>query len=616
MTDKYYVTTPIYYVNAEPHIGHAYTTILADVLTRFNKMFGSEAFFLTGTDEHGQKVQSAAEALGMSPQQHCDEMMVRFKNLWSKLEIEYDDFIRTTEPRHLTIVAEILQRLWDKGEIYPDEFEGWYCVHDERFWTEKDLIEDTCPLCRRPVNKMSEKNYFFRMNKYQRWLVDYIEEHPLFILPQHRKNEVLGFLRQPLKDLCISRPKSRLNWGIPLPFDEDYVTYVWFDALLNYYTAARDRGIWPATVHLIGKDILTTHSVYWPIMLKAAGLELPRTIFAHGWWLVEDTKMSKSLGNVVKPLAMMDSYGVEPFRYFLMREMSPGSDASFSEEALVKRINNDLANDLGNLLSRLTRLLQTFFQSKAPEPGAIDPQWRSLCLKTVESVKDSVDDFRVDEAVIQAMNPVREANRYLEEKAPWKLAKKDKAAAGHVLYNALEGLRLSAILLKPVIPEKSGEILRRLGAEDTGLEWGGLKPGNEITAGSPLFPRIELEKIEAPDTEMTAVPEQDNLISLDDFKKVELRVGQIVAAEKIEGADKLLKIQVDIGDEKRQLVAGIASYYTLDELAGKKIIVAANLKKAVLRGVESQGMLLAAVKGKKLRLLTVDGDIPNGAKIS
>ncbi len=616
MHSKFYVTTPIYYVNADPHIGHAYTTILADVLARYHGMFGERSFFLTGTDEHGQKVQSAAETLGMSAQAHCDEMMIRFKNLWKKLEIEYDDFIRTTEPRHREVVEEILQRIWDKGEIYSDEFEGWYCVHDERYWTEKDIVEGNCPLCERPVNRMREKNYFFRMSQYQDWLIDYIHEHPRFIQPEHRRNEVLGFLRQPLKDLCISRPKSRLSWGIPLPFDADYVTYVWFDALLNYYTAAKARGLWPATVHLIGKDILTTHSIYWPIMLKAAGLEQPGTIFAHGWWLVEETKMSKSLGNVVRPLDMMETYGAEQFRYFLMREMVPGSDASFTEEALLSRINSDLANDLGNLLSRVTKLVQSFFGSVIPSPVSEDADWRALGESAVQTVKEAISDFRVDEAVTGAMRLVRRANQYLEETAPWKLAKRDKAAAGTALYHTLEGLRLAALLLQPVIPERSGEALRRLSAADSGLSWGELRPGGKIMSGSPLFPRIEIKLPKPSESKEERAMKEAGIIDIDDFKKVELRVGEILRAEKVEGADKLLKMEVDIGSEHRQLVAGIAPYYPPEELPGRKIIVVCNLKKAVLRGVESQGMLLAAVKGKKLRLLTVDGEIPNGSKIS
>ncbi|NQS98198.1 MAG: methionine--tRNA ligase [candidate division Zixibacteria bacterium] len=615
MPVDFYITTPIYYVNGEPHLGHAYTTILADVLNRYHRLFSDEVYFLTGTDEHGQKVQEAALELNLPPKEHCDRMVLHFIRLWEKLGIDYSDFIRTTEERHITVVQEILQRIMDKGDIYQDEFEGWYCVVDERYFTDKDLIDGNCPLCGREVNRMREMNYFFKMSAYTRWLIDYIEEHPRFILPDFRRNEVLGFLRQPTRDLCISRPKSRLSWGITLPFDEDYVTYVWFDALLNYYSAVKDKGLWPATVHLIGKDILTTHAVYWPIMLKAADLELPQTIFAHGWWLVEEAKMSKSLGNVVKPLDMVDMYGVEQFKYFLMREMSPGSDASFSEELLVKGINADLANDLGNLLSRLTTLVNRNYDGIIPNGGEVDEEWRRLGESCVLMLKDALKNFRMDEIVKLAMTPVRRANKYLEETSPWRLVKQDKNAAGRALFNALEALRLTSVLLKPIMPGKCRDILQRLRAEKTGLNWGELNAGCKIIKGEAIFPRI-VKEIPPPDKEVKKAPTvEENVITFQDFERVEMKVAEIVAAEKVEGAEKLLKLQVDLGIEKRQLVAGIARYYSMDELPGKKIIVVANLKKVKIRGVESQGMLLAAVKGKTMRLLTVDGEIPNGTKV-
>ncbi|HEX7343136.1 MAG TPA: class I tRNA ligase family protein, partial [bacterium] len=380
MKKKFFITTPIYYVNDEPHIGHTYSTVIADVLARYHRLFGDQVFFLTGTDEHGQKVVEAAAQAGRSPREHCDLMVQRYQAVWEKLEISHDDFIRTTEERHIRPVQDILRKLWDIGEIYAAEYEGWYCVPEERFWTEKDLVEGNCPSCGREVRRLSEKNYFFRMGKYQPWLIEYIKGHPRFILPESRRNEILGFLAQPLGDLCISRPKERLSWGVPIPFDDQYVTYVWFDALLNYVTAPASRGgdWWPASIHLIGKDILTTHSVYWPTMLKATGLDLPETIFGHGWWLFEDAKMSKSLGNVVKPLSMADKYGVDAFRFFLVREMSLGMDASFSEAALVNRYNSELANDLGNLYSRLLKLLKTYSDGRIPKAADANDETGSL----------------------------------------------------------------------------------------------------------------------------------------------------------------------------------------------------------------------------------------------
>ena len=614
MGEHFYITTPIYYVNADPHLGHAYTTILADSIARYHCLFGKEVYFLTGTDEHGQKVQAASLLEKISPQAHCDKMFIRFKDLWDKLGIEYSDFIRTTEERHKKVVREILNAIYMKGDIYLDEFEGWYCVHDERFFNDKDLQEGNCPLCERPAQRMREKNYFFKMSKYQRWLVDYIDANPDFIRPEHKKNEVLGFLRQPLKDLCISRPVSRLGWGIPLPFDGEYVTYVWFDALLNYYSAVKDDDRWPASLHLIGKDILTTHSVYWPIMLKAAGLEMPKTIFAHGWWLIDQTKMSKSLGNVVRPMEMAEVYGVDAFRYFLMREMTPGHDSSFSEDLLIKRINDDLANDLGNLLSRVTTLIYKFFEGNIPVHTGDDEEWLRLSSDVVDEIKNGIENLRIDEVVQAAMKPVNNANRYLEENAPWKLAKTDQEKAGNVLYNALEALRFSAVALSPVMPGKSAEILTRFQAEKTGLVWGQLQSGMQIQKGAALFPRIE-KKIEAA-RKIEEKLDSLNLISIDDFKKVKLCVAQVLSAETVEGADKLLKLKIDIGKETRQLVAGIAKHYTCESLIGKKIIVITNLQKAVIRGVESQGMLLAAGKGKKMTLLTIDQDIPIGATIS
>jgi methionyl-tRNA synthetase len=510
MQSTFYVTTPIYYVNDEPHIGHAYTTILADVLARFARLNERKTFFLTGVDEHGQKVQQAAERHQVAPQEYVDQMVVRFRAAWERLNISFDDFIRTTEPRHVRVVQHVLQALWDQGEIYAGDYQGWYCVPDERFWTEKDLIEGTCPDCRRPVEQILEKNYFFRMSKYQDWLVEYIQAHPGFIQPASRQNEVLGFLRKPLGDLCISRPASRLSWGIPLPFAPGYVTYVWFDALLNYVTAAgylvdeaRFEEQWPNALHLIGKDILTTHSVYWPTMLKAAGLPMPKTIFAHGWWITGGMKMSKSRGNVVRPLDLADLYGVDAFRFFLMRDMVLGQDADFSEEHFITRYQTDLANNLGNLLHRVTHMTGRYFSGQVPAPPAETPagqELRALAEALVEPFFEQVEGFALHRALGQALDVLGAVNQYLEQTAPWKAYKEgrlDSVAAS--LYTAAEALRFVSVLLSPVMPEKMEELWRRLGwapgaqLKDT-LVWGQLQPGSVVSAGEPLFPRLEVEE--------------------------------------------------------------------------------------------------------------------------
>jgi methionyl-tRNA synthetase len=511
---SFYVTTPIYYVNDEPHIGHAYTTVLADVLTRFHRLIGHEAFFLTGVDEHGQKVQDAARARGVDPQTHCDEMFIRYTDLWKRLEIRNSDFIRTTEPRHKKIVHAFTEKLRAAGDIYDSTYEGWYCVPDERFWTEKDLLPgNLCPLCNRPTSHLSERNYFFRMSKYQEWLVQYIEEHPEFIQPETRRNEVLGFLRKPLEDLCISRPRTRLEWGIPLPFDDKYVTYVWLDALVNYYSAVIDgkradgSPWWPADLHLIGKDILTTHAVYWPTMLQSAGLPQPRTILAHGWWLIADTKMGKSLGNVVKPIEMAERYGHDAFRYFLMRDMVLGQDANFSEEALIGRTNSDLANDLGNCLNRVQKMLDSHFGNRMPaasDPGEPELKLEAVARGAAGAVPGLIGQLKLHAAIEETLQMVRATNRYLEEKAPWKAVKTEgPAGIATTLWTSAETLRLAAALLSPVMPAKCGELLQRLGVlEDPRalidhplssdqLAWGLLPEGAPVRPGPPLFPRIE-----------------------------------------------------------------------------------------------------------------------------
>tara|TARA_B100000809_G_scaffold169011_1_gene166341 strand:- start:3442 stop:4935 length:1494 start_codon:yes stop_codon:yes gene_type:complete len=497
MSDTFYITTPIYYVNDKPHIGHAYTTILADVLARYHRNTDQETFFLTGLDEHGQKVQQAAEERGVETQQHCDEMAPRFTELWEQLHISYDDFIRTTEERHKKVVRDILQQVMDNGDIYEAEYEGLYSVSEERFITEKEAESGNF----RDIKKLKEKNYFFKMSKYQRALIDHIESNPKFIQPEHRKNEILGFLRQPLNDLCISRPKSRLNWGIELPFDPNYVTYVWFDALINYITAAgfgnddeTFKKWWPASFHLIGKDILTTHAVYWPTMLMSIGIELPKSIFAHGWWLMSDSKMSKSLGNVINPMDLIKNYGVDPVRYYLMREMVLGQDSNFTIESFIQRYNSDLANDFGNLLSRVSTLMKKNYDGKIPESGEFtdaEATIKSHGESMGEIVNEKIKAMRLNEAIEEIMQYIRSVNKYMENNAPWKLVKEDKVAAGRVLYTAGEALRISAVLLSPVMPNRTAILLNALNAQGTGLAWGGLTPGNELKDHEPLFPRVK-----------------------------------------------------------------------------------------------------------------------------
>ena len=620
--NTFYLTTPIYYVNDKPHIGHAYTTILADVLTRFHRKTGEDVFFLTGLDEHGQKVQQAAENRGVDPIDHCDEMAPRFLELWKKLHIQNDDFIRTTEKRHVAVVQKILQDVFDSGDIYEDEYEGLYSISEERFITEKEAESGDF----RDIKKIKEKNYFFKMSQYQQPLIDHINENPKFIQPEHRKNEVLGFLKKPLGDLCISRPKSRLNWGIELPFDSNYVTYVWFDALINYITAVgynvdedSFNKYWPANYHLIGKDILTTHSVYWPTMLMSAKLSLPLGIFAHGWWLSGESKMSKSLGNVVDPLGLIEEYGVDPVRYYLMREMVLGQDASFTMESFIKRYNSDLANDFGNLLSRISNLLKKFFDGKIPMDEDDSPEGMVIKengIKVVSDVWNHIESMQVNEAIETTLQYIRSVNKYMETMAPWKLAKSDNDAAGKVLFTAAEALRISAVLLAPVMPNRTQIVLETFNAAGSSLEWGGLTPGKSLNKHDVLFPRIDVKKLENPSQSNGKKTEPNNVITFDEFQNVELKTAKVLEAEKVEGADKLLKLQIEVGDEKKQIISGIAQHYSTENLIGKMIVVVANLKPATIFGLESYGMLLAAKKGKDLTLITIDGEkVKSGMKI-
>ena len=618
MAGKFYITTPIYYVNDKPHIGHAYTTILADVLSRYHRAEGNDVFFLTGLDEHGQKVQQAAAERGVKPKVHCDEMAPRFLELWEKLHISNDDFIRTTEDRHVKVVQDILQIVYDNGDIYEDEYEGFYSVSEERFITEKEAESGEF----RDIKKLKEKNFFFKMSKYQQTLIDHINNNPNFIQPEHRKNEILGFLRQPLSDLCISRPKSRLNWGIDLPFDNNYVTYVWFDALINYVTATgfgvNDESYqkwWPAEYHLIGKDILTTHAVYWPTMLMSAEMPLPKSIFAHGWWMSGESKMSKTLGNVVNPLDLIEEYGVDPVRYYLMREMVLGQDASFTMESFIKRYNSDLANDFGNLLSRISKLIEKNFDSVVPDPGkstTADNEIKVSAEKVITSIHTLITEMKVHEAIEETLQFIRGVNKYMEHQAPWKLVKNDTEAAGRVLYTAAEALRIGTLLLGPVMPHRTEIVLETFDVQTSELSWGGLKAGTRLKQHPPLFPRIDMQKGNSEDNTNT----HGTFIDYEDFEKLGLKTAEILSAEKVEGTDKLYKLQIKAGNEEWQIVSGIGDHYTPEELVGKTIVVVSNLEQATIQGVKSKGMLLAASRKKELSLIVVDGDkVESGGKV-
>ena len=644
----FYITTPIYYPSADLHIGHAYCTTIADTIARYKRANGFDVQFITGSDEHGQKIQRKAEANGVKPIEYTDKIVADFKKLWEMLGVSYTKFVRTSSKEHEKTVQTLLQKVYDQGDIYKKDYEGLYCVPCESFWTERQVEEadGVCPDCGRPVEKMKESSYFFRISKYADRILDYIETYPDFIQPVSRRNEMINFIKQGLEDLCISR--SSFDWGIPVPFDTKPVVYVWFDALLAYFTGIgfgqdmdKFNRFWPADLHLVGKEIVRFHTIIWPAMLMAMGFDLPKEVYGHGWLVVDGDKMSKSKGNVVDPVQPIQEFGADAVRYFLLREINLGSDGNYSRKALIKRFNSDLANDLGNLQYRTVSMIDKYHggivHKTVVEGNEVDGKFRSLAAETLKNYREAMDRYALNDGIKAVWAYIGAANKYIDETTPWILAK-DPAQAKRleaVMYNLADAVRNIAILISSMMPFSAPKIFEQLGLpvpeqfDLNEVAWGNFPDGTKVQKGQPIFPRIEEEEEAKPTPKVepkakkaekkadkkaagVVTPEQ---CTIDDFGKLDLRVGTILKAEKMENADKLLKLEVQVGDENRTIVSGIAPYYKEGELVGKNVIVIANLKPAKLRGVESRGMLLAASDGKgSLKLAEVPG-IASGSKV-